>query len=405
VVPADRAVLVRLTGRDAVVAVSGGGDSAQDSAFADAVGIIRKRYRDRNTPVVVPPAGDAAGDVSLKKTQSAMGGTSILWQPLWLKREDKYPPTHALWLEKWHGRGWDRGEVDLVHHAAVFLGHALLDVKKQAAARRRLGVKLIAAALLITLLFLPVRSSVTAPSRVIPDRPHYVFAPMDGILKELLVQPGETVAKGEVVFRYDPRVLDKRLEEAYRNISVARAELAKLQGAAHRDPEARAAVPVQKLEVERAEAEADFFKQQRERAEVKTAKAGVVVLDDPDALIGSVVQTGQTVLSVADPESTKLRVFVPAGDAGFLQKGGRIEMRPDSNPLSGAPAFITRIGFDVVVSEEGVPSVLVEAIWPGDAPAIRPGQRGTAKIYGKTTRLGLQLFRKPFIALRSFIGL
>jgi hypothetical protein len=109
-------------------------------------------------------------------------------------------------------------------------------------------------------------------------------------------------------------------------------------------------------------------------------------------------------MSVADPEQTKLRILVPVTDAGLFTEGDKVKIHPDSEPLKSYPATITRIGFDVVMSENKVPSILVEAEWAGDPPSIQPGQRGVAKIEGPDTRLGMQILRKPLIALRNLIG-
>lgn len=401
----DRAVLVRLDGKPTIAAVNGGGTAAQDSAFADAVEAARKRFGGRPEAVVVPAVADAERDSapSLYAVQRAMGGAQILWLPLWLTNDQSRPPRHALWLERWHGNRWDRSDVELLQHAALFLGHGLLRPRSRPQTRGRyLRLGLIAALLLF--LAMPVTSRVTAPGRVAPDRPHHIFAPMDGIIKELLVRPGQWVEPGDVLYRYDARVLDKRLDEAFRQVAVERAKLVRLQGAAHRDPEARAELPVQELEVKRAEAETVFYAQQQERADVRTAQPGVIVLDDPDALIGAAVQTGQAVMSVADPAQTKLRLRVPASDVGFLEEGARVSIRLDSNPLRSLPALITRVGFEVSLSETGVPSVVVDAIWVGDPPDVQPGQKGTARIFGPSTFMAFQVFRKPLIAFRALTG-
>jgi len=401
----DRAVLVRLDGKPTIAAVNGGGAAAQDSAFADAVETARKRFGRRPEAVVVPVVSDAERESapSLHAVQRAMGGAQILWLPLWLSSDQSVPPRQALWLERWHGNRWERGDVELLQHAALFLGHGLLRSRTRPKARGRyLRLGLLAALLLF--LAMPVTSRVTAPARVAPDRPHHIFAPMDGIIKELLVRPGQWVEPGDVLYRYDARVLDKRLDEAFRQVAVERAKLARLQGAAHRDPEARAELPVQDLEVKRAEAETVFYAQQQDRADVRTAQPGVVVLDDPDALIGAAVQTGQAVMSVADPAQTKLRLRVPAGDVGFLEEGARVSIRLDSNPLRNLPAIITRIGFEVRLSETGTPSVAADAVWVGDPPDAQPGQKGTARIFGPSTVMAFQILRKPFIALRSITG-
>lgn len=403
----DRAVLVRMAGKHPIVAVTGGGTAAQDSAFADAIRAIRRECRERQAPVVIPrePESPKSGPRHPKsKIQQAMGGTSILWVPLWLDGEATVPSGYALWLERWHGHRWERGDIELIQHAALFLGHGLSRSRKPVRPGRRLAQSILALLLLI-FLALPVTSSVTAPVQVVPDRPHHIFAPMDGILKDLLVQPGQGVDGDAVLFRYDSRVLDKRLDEAYRNVAVAKAKLVRLEGKAHRDPEARAELPVQQLEVERAEADVTFFAKQQARAEVRTAKPGVIVLDDPDALIGAAIKTGQVVLSVADPSRTKLRIMVPASDVGFLKKGSRVKIRLDSDPLQSLSGVIERIGFEIKLSEAGVPSVAVEGVWSGAVPEVLPGQTGSAKIFGGTTLMGMQILRKPLIAIRSIAGL
>ncbi|MCP4111478.1 MAG: HlyD family efflux transporter periplasmic adaptor subunit [Desulfobacteraceae bacterium] len=411
----DRAVLVRLNGKYAITAVSGGGTAAQDSSFADAVEAVRNEYGDKQDPMLVPSENGTGQGKSrksplgsclpLQKAQQAMGGTTILWLPLWLNRDGKVPPDYALWLERWHGRLWEKADVDLLYHTALFLGHGLVGQRVAKIQSKNRFLRLIAVLILLVMLIFPVASSVTAPVRVVPDRPHHIFAPMDGILKNLLVQPGQWVEKGTTLFRYDSRVLDKRLDEAYRNVAVAKAKLARLQGAAHRDPLSRSELPIQQLEVERAEADVAFYAKQQARAEVKTGKAGVIVLDDPDALIGASLQTGQIVLSVADPSSTKLRIMVPASDVGILKKGARVGIRLDSNPLRSVPASIIRIGFDIKLAENQVPSVLAEAIWSEKQPEVQPGQKGSAKVFGSTTYLGLQLLRKPLVKLRTLTGL
>ena len=401
----DRAVLVKLNGKNPIVAVTGGGAAAQDSFFADAVETVLQRYKDRQETAIVPRIPDNARESSpyLWQVQQAMGGTRILWLPLWLSNDNSIAPQYALWLERWHGHPWEKQDIDLLQHAALFLGHGLMRPRVETQSKKRFN-RIAALIILFVFLAMPVTSSVTAPARIAPDRPCYIFAPMDGILKELFVRPGQWVEKDDILFRYDSRVLDKRLDEAYRNVAVARAKFARLEGAAHRDPDARAELPVQRLEVKRAEADVQFFANQRARADVKNARPGVIVLDDPDALIGSNLQTGQAVMSVADPSQTKLRIMVPASDIGFLKKGARVSVHLDTTPLKSYPAIITRIGFEVKISEEQVPSVLTEAIWVGTPPNVRTGQKGTAKIMGKSTLMIMQILRKPLIKLRTFLG-
>jgi len=402
----DRAVLVHMTGKAPIATVTGGGVAGQEGALADAVRWVRDHHRGHGGALILPPQkqmGEVSG--ALNKIQLAMGGTAILWLPLPCSHDENQQPRYGLWLERWNNKSWHSSEIDLLQHAALFLGRALTEAPSTVRRWYRRKSVLIGAALLAAIFAIPVDSSVTAPARVVPDQPHHLFASMDGIVRELLVVPGQRVEENTLLFRYDDRVLKKRLEEARRALAVARAELVRFEAAAYQDPEARARIPVQQLEVARAESDVVFFTGQHDRAEVSAPTGGVVVLDDPDALIGASLRTGQLVMSIADPKRTKLQLAVPAADAGLLQKSAAMQVFLDRNPLTGIPATVSRIGFDVTLSEQQIPSVKAEARWDGTATGIQPGQRGMAKIYGESTPLIAQLLRKPVAAIRTFLGI
>ncbi|MCP5142571.1 MAG: HlyD family efflux transporter periplasmic adaptor subunit [Gammaproteobacteria bacterium] len=408
VVACDRVVLVQLGHRPTLVNVSGGGVIEQDSRFTDAVSLLNRRLRAQQGGVIVPDEPEEGGDSRLRECQTAMRGTQIFWLPL--PFEIGAPPEqirYALWLERWRGRAWMDDEIELLNRAAVFFGPMLRPrggrVREKLARRKILGVVL---AVLAGVLMIPVQSSTVAPARVVPNEPNYVFAPLEGVLKDLEVKPGQEVVEGDILFRYDARVVDKKIDEAVREVAVARAELERLEGAAFRDAEARAQLPVQQLKVDLAESNLTFLRDQRERADVRSTSAGVIVLDDPDALIGRPLQLGEQVLGVADPDDTKLTLMVPVSDAGLLIDGQQVELRLDRDPLNSIPATVTRIGFEVVKSDQGVASVLVEARWDESISGrVRPGQRGSAKLISDPQPLWRQVFRKPLIKLREITGL
>ena len=171
---------------------------------------------------------------------------------------------------------------------------------------------------LVALMFIPIHARINAPVQVVPDQPHYIFAPFDGIVDELMVEPGETVTPGDVIFRYDTRVLEKQLDETRQAVAVAQAELARLEGAAYDDREARAKIPVQKLEVRRRQSDVSFIEPSLSFPTSGPRKPGMVVLDDPDTLIGAALQTGEMVLSIADPD----RYQAPDDGAGHRCRPG-----------------------------------------------------------------------------------
>jgi len=404
-VKAERAVVAPVRGMKRILCISGDLEPSQDNPFAQAVDEVRKFYQKEKEPVVVSRE-TLSPDMkapALEKVLDAMGGTGILWMPLAAPGSEDC--NYALWLEKWNGKPWGQEEIRLLSHAAVFFGHALSSAGKKRiskSSKKRITVMILL--VLFALMWFPVHSRISAPVQVIPDRPHYVFAPFDGIVEELLVQPGEKVKKGDVIFRYDTRILEKQLEEAVKGIATARAELARLEGAAYKDEEARAKIPVQKLEIERKQGELEFIKKQLELSEVRSSADGVVVLDDPDALIGALLRTGEMAMSIASPEHTKPRMMVPVTDAGLLEKDAPVFIHLDSDPLKQIHAKVERIGFDVRLSDDRIPSVLVDGVWESGI-STTPGQRGSARIQGPKTYLGLQIFRKPLMSLRTLFGI
>ncbi|MFP4350511.1 MAG: efflux RND transporter periplasmic adaptor subunit [Desulfococcaceae bacterium] len=405
-IPVDRAAVVPLTGNKRILCLSGHLEPSQDNPFSQAVHETRKLYRKTEEPVVVRPdtLPESSRSPQLRQVLESTGGTSVLWVNL--PHPTDGGPLFALWLERWNRKPWSAEEIKLLSHALLFFGYALGTPRKTlGSAIRKKRVLWMALAFFFILMWLPVQSNVSAPVQVVPERPHYVFAPFDGIIEDLAVRPGDRVSVGDLIFRYDTRVLEKQLDEALRGgLAVARAELARLEGAAYTDEEARARIPVQKLEVRRREAEIAFLRQQLELSEVRSGADGVVVLDDPDALIGASLQTGQLILRVADPARSKLRIMAPVSDTGLIREGAAVAVRLDSNPLHSIPARVERVGFDVELSDEQVPSVLIEAEAEG-GQEVMPGQRGSAKIAGPRVTLGMQIFRKPLMSLRDFIGI
>ncbi len=410
----DRAILVPLKGSNRIFAISGDLEvcKGEDHPYAQAVHEVRTHFRKERNPQVITQKSlpEKVSMPNVRKVLESVGGTTILWFPLLMAGNQE--SGFALWLERWNNKTWGPEEIKLLSHGAMFFGHALSDprTKREDAEskKKKWWKKLLSFPVFILLVSLiPMNARISSPVQVVPDHPYYLFAPLGGIVEELAVQPGERVKKGDLIFRYDTRILEKQLEEAQRGVTVALTELVKLEGAAYGDQGARAQIPVQKLKIESVQANLAFIQKQLALSEVKSGADGVVILDDPDALIGASVGTGRMILRIADPTRTKLRLDVPVTDAGLFKKGDPVFARMDANPLKTFRARVKHIGFDVVISSGDkstpVPSIRVEAEWE-EKPPVLPGQRGRASIHGKKTRLGLVWFRRALTKWRNRFG-
>ncbi len=400
----DRVLLVEIKGRKRIKAVSGGVDISQDTLFAESVDEIRKLFKNETEPQVFSSKDflSKSGFSCTKKSLENMGGTTVLWLPLLITK--KRHGNYSLWIERWDKKPFKTEELKMVSRASYFFGHALsVTEKKEKKSFFKRTYPLLTALIFFLIMLIPVDSWINAPVKVVPEKPSYIFAPFDGVVKELLVLPGEKVKKGDIVFSYDSRVLEKRFQEAVSKVEVEKEELIRLEGASYKDQDSRAKIPVQKLSVKQMELEMNFIQNQLNLSKVRADADGIIVLDDPDAFKGVFLQTGQYVLSIANPARTKLKIMVPVIDAGLLQKKSRVDVRMDYAPLNSIPATLTEIGYEVRLSDKNIPSIPVEAMW-NKSQKINPGQRGSAKITGPKVSLGMQLFRKPIIAVRTFFG-
>ena len=391
---ASKTILIAIKGRKKILSVSGGLKASEDNQFANTINSLRKKFSEKKEPVTIKK------DIHLKTKKDNSTAPSILWMPLGKKKKT---PEYALLIERKPDTPWNKEEIDAMFAAAPLIFASLFACqKKKIFVKKRI---LWLAAAFILFLMLPIPSNVTAPIQVIPKNPYYIFAPFDGIIKNIIVTPGQTVKKGNKLFSYDTDILEKKKDEAILAVASARAELIRLEGASYTDDQAGAKIPEQKIIVERKESEVKFIESLLQISHFKSPADGTVILDDPDALIGAYMRTGELILRIANPVSTEIRIMTPVSDIGLINEGSKAVIRLDSAPFSAIPAKVTKIGFDVTLSEQQIPSVAVKAEWLEKTDKIMPGQRGTASIKGIKTYLWMQLFRKPLITLKTFLGI
>lgn len=428
VLACDRAVLVSLA-PPRPRHVSDGIAAGERTALADAIRLAAGRAGADTGPQRLEAAGragapgrrtpraeDGGGGLldALERCLREQGGTRVLWWPL--PQRDGGAPRWALWLERHHGRVWSDDELGLAHRVGGVLA-ALLPATTARSPRR--GRALLAALALLGLAgAIPVPSAVTAPAQVVAAEPRHVFSGIDGIVGTLAVVPGQQVAAGDLLLRMDTRVLEKNVQEARQAMSVALAELARNRAAAHYDADARAKLAITQIELDRARLELDFHLAQLERAELRSELAGQVLLEDPDRLPGAAVRMGERLLGIADTSRTRLRILVPLSDFSLVDEGAPVRVTLDRSPLAGRWARVVRKGYTVQLSDEQVPSIVVEAEWESEGgadgapdatggqapPAVPFGARGSARIRGGQVALAQHLLRKPLQALRRVWG-
>lgn len=332
---------------------------------------------------------------------------SALWLPLKVEGT-----LHAgLCLERYGPPRWNEDDIRALRPLAGAYGAAF----RVFAARRRgvsgflrkgraaialLALAALAAALL--LVRLPLR--IVAPCEVVASRPLPVSAPIDGVIEEILVRPGQEVEAGAALYVYAAEVALREVEVARRQVEVVRAGLESASAQALKDRAARAEMQLLKNRLAQEEVRLEAAEYRAGRLRVAAPEAGTVVLDDPAAWRGKPVHTGTEVLRLVRPADSRVRIWLPQED--------RIAFRPDIPVLvllHADSGRSRRAGLEYVAGQarqgpDGIYGFMAEALWLDGSGDAALGLKGTAVVYGDEAPLWYWLLRKPVAAVRRFLG-
>ncbi len=385
----------------ALLAVSGNAAPDPDGAFAAAWGKALATLR-RPEETAVLGAGAFADEAAWRKAAASVDGLSAV---LAVAPEQEM----CILFERWENlprfSDAEKTRLDRLVRASSLAWRGGRRFAAPPRARRRALRIAAAAALLAALVLVRLPLRIAAECEVIAQNPLLVAAPMDGILAEVLVDPGQRVAEGDILAAYDSRMMEEDLNILRRQVGVAEAELAtaRARGFAEQSYRAETARLEARLEQERARLRS--LETRYERRLVAAPEGGMVQLDDPRAWRGRPVATGEALLLLVDPARTRLRIWLPQDD--------RIDFDPARpagihlHALGGARAArLTYVSSFARPTGDGRYAFPAEAEWEdGDAePAPPLGLRGTAFLYGEEVSLGYWLLRRPLGWLRRWAG-
>lgn len=334
----------------------------------------------------------------------------------------EFAPTHGMWVRiAAPGRGrrgvlwlareqpWDEAAQSLLEHLGETFGHALYALAPRARRfdlrqflRKRNVMGALAAVLIISII--PVRLSALAPAEIVARQPAVVGAPLDGVVKRVVVRPNQQVHPGDVLVVLQDTDVRSRYEIAERALAVAQAEYHRAFQSAFTDTKDRGLLAELSARVDLRKAELDYARAQLEQVTVRADRAGVAVIDDPDAWAGKPVRVGERILEIADPRATNLDIMLAVPDAVVLDAGAPVRLFLDSDPLHPVTARVVRASYRPEVTPEGHLAYRVTARFVNPHNGLRIGLRGTAKIYGHRVVLAYYLLRRPITSLRQLLG-
>lgn len=261
------------------------------------------------------------------------------------------------------------------------------------------------AAVVFIILCLPVRLSVLAPAEVIALSSQLIAAPLDGVIQEIAVRPGDSVQAGQLLFSFDDTSLKNRLAVMRQSVAVADAEYIAASQSVFIDSEASGELALLKGRAQEKRAEFAAIQTQLDRVQVQAPQAGQVVFTDTEYWLGRPVTTGERIMLLADTQQPGVSIHLALGDAISLAEDAQVSLFLKTEPLNPLSAKLIESNYQSVLSPEGIASYRLRAAFTQDVnKTIRLGLQGTAKLYGGRVPLVYYLLRRPLAGLREWTG-
>ena len=326
---------------------------------------------------------------------------NVFWYPLLTDKGDLYG---GIWIAK------DNAYVkrDLILLDLVLdIYKYFIALHKKVNNKKKVGWGLYSKIVLVAVvlgLCMPIRQTVVAPASIVPKNPSVVNSPINGVIKNVLVEPNSFVSLGDNIALFDDTEIKNRYNVSVKTLRVVEAELKKSRQLAFSSPQDQANVKLLEAKLEQQILEVEYNRKILDKILIKSPANGVAIFGDKNDLIGKPVSIGERLIVVASPEDVELEVMVPAADAISLENGGKIDFFLNINSLKSYSASIYQASYEPIVTPEGVASYKVKASI-NSKKLPRVGLKANAKIYGKKVSVFYYLFRRPIGFIRQKFGL
>lgn len=408
----NRAYLWKLKGKKPkLIGASGSSSVAKATPFITRMGLLIKHIKN-------------PGQLQLLDTHSFEGQVdhwnSYSQDPkkpkgVWLPIKAWGNVSLALWFEKWEGQEWTPKDLETLATLATCYGATYEKFKSRFSwgdLRKRFFILPILLALFVLFLVrIPLR--VVGPCEVVSENPIRIGAPLDGVIQTIDVRPGNFVNAGALLFTYNKTIALNELYIAQKQTEIAKADLHRLTVSAlqskGKSKEEREAlllkIKEQQLELKKEQIKLNLAEHHANLLEVKAPNAGVISMQNPEKWEGKAVMKGEEVMLINDPRDTIIKIWLPEDDLIPLdpQKQGQVFLH--IKPEKKMTVDIFYISDKTILTEQGISSFVVEGHW---APPLEEqpklGLKGTAILYGEPVSLIYWMVRRPWAALRRFLG-
>ena len=262
----------------------------------------------------------------------------------------------------------------------------------------------------LALIFVPYELKVRGPVIVNPAEQHTAYAQAAGIIRQVLVDEGDTVTADQVLARMHDAQLRAQLEDAKADLGAARVTWERLKSVAAIDRSKIGQAKSQEYTVRKHEAQVTYLERQLEKTAVRAPIAGTILDPRPKELLEKPVELGAPLFRVAPLEDRwNVEIQLPEKEIGHVLAARARQSEPlvVTFYLSAYPQkrFTTRVREVApqagVLGEHNV--VRIVADLPETVRNVKPGMRGEARVHCGRRPLGYVLFRGVIDFIRTHV--
>jgi hypothetical protein len=404
----DRAILFSTIGKKSFIrGISGQATfNLQTEMSARLLESIEK-LNDRSTQRILGPDDFSSNPQNWAYIQ-AIRATTIYWVPFTVGDENL-----GLWLERYED---PEAKMDFETHAGIIKEFLIPGYKAAWEKKRwRFSWKRFAShfnmkktglyglGLLVLMFLIPVRLQIVAPCEVVAKDPYIVTAPMTGIIDHVNVYPGQEILKDQVLFEYDKKYPTYQYQAALKDVEYLRAILNHSYVLGTSDSTETSKLTQLNLKLKSGEATLELAKRQFDYINNKSPMSGLVSIQDPDEWRGKPVKMGEKLMSISNPNLSKLRIWIP--ESGHIEIDKDVPVHAFFSPIPEI-TFTAKIFYltpEVKINEAFTPSLEAEAEWLNVETPPQLGLKGYAIVYGERVSLFYYLMHKPIAIIQKLL--
>ena len=186
-----------------------------------------------------------------------------------------------------------------------------------------------------------LRDRLNLPGIVEPWESLVILAEVRGVIKEILVDEGNHVKKGDLIARIDTSDYENTINSIKASYNLALTNLKRLSGLREQEIISQSEIDAIKAEVQSLEADLAIAKVQLERCYIRSSISGIV--NELPARIGFYLAVGDPVVTVLDIERLKVTVGIPEADVYAVRKLSMFEVTIealDNKEITGRKHFM-----------------------------------------------------------------